>query len=122
MTPREFLSAYGSPVPRTVPLLGGGSHTVEADPDRYVLVWWQTSVNVLVRYGGDPEGQTVPWIWRAGIDPIEFDHAHSGALCCSPYTITAADGPATITYLVGRMAWIGRRRPPLRSYRATRNQ
>lgn len=105
MLPREFITLYGTPIPKTYVVPLGGSVRIEPNDDRYIIAFMYTDNNIRIVPLYDHGISLTTTNFSAGALPIIFTHALHGALVNIGWELVnnPAVGDALVMVLEGRM-------------------
>ncbi len=92
MSPSEFLRAHGPAVPRYYTIAAGAELTIPADENRYILTFWTTTGDTLIRPGLGDITTVIGYSFLAGNDPLVLTHSEHGALVNLRWIVRANAG------------------------------
>lgn len=101
--PRQFWYQYGSIVSHHDTIAAGQRLAIPQNLDRYLLVFWATSVDIVIEPADADAPGLAGWLFASADDPFIITHALHGALCQLGWIGVAPFGAVTVRWLEGFM-------------------
>ena len=104
-SPREFWERYGAAYSRFVTFAGATGFKIDANIDRYLLIFWGTSTLVTISPTDSNNPQTAPFSFDTTTRPYELTHALHGTAVNLGFDVRGPVGTVTFRYIEGIMSY-----------------